>query len=170
MGLWAGWQGPSLMGLKEPVWGGKVNQPGKTWEQTQRGNWAQILRQAEGLRVGRRQGKQEGDAEAGTPVFHGKWQRWPGGWRQVTGAFSPSGARPWDLLAVQRLGEVPRSCPTLRPHEHQAPPSMGFSRQEYWCGLPFPSPGDLSNPGIKPRSPALQADALPSEPLGKSNG
>ena len=44
----------------------------------------------------------------------------------------------------------------------QAPPSMGFSRQEYWSGLPFPSPGHLPNPGIKPRSPALQADALTS--------
>ena len=50
---------------------------------------------------------------------------------------------------------------------HQAPPSMGFSRQEYWSGLPFPSPGDLSNPGIKPRSPTLQADILTSEPPGK---
>ena len=49
---------------------------------------------------------------------------------------------------------------------HQAPPSMGFSRQGYWSGLPFPSPGDLPNPGIKPRSPALQADALLSEPPG----
>ena len=49
----------------------------------------------------------------------------------------------------------------------QAPPSMGFSRQEYWSGLPFPSPGDLPNPGIEPRSPALQADALTSEPPGK---
>ena len=49
----------------------------------------------------------------------------------------------------------------------QAPPSMGFSRQEYWSGLPFPSPGHLPNPGIKPRSPALQADALTSEPPGK---
>ena len=46
----------------------------------------------------------------------------------------------------------------------QAPQSMEFSRQEYWSGLPFPSPGDLRNPGIEPRSPALQADALPSEP------
>ena len=45
--------------------------------------------------------------------------------------------------------------------------SMEFSRQEYWSGLPFPSPGDLPNPGIEPRSPALQADALPSEPPGK---
>ena len=43
---------------------------------------------------------------------------------------------------------------------YQAPPSMGFSRQECWSGLPFPSPGDLPNPGIEPRSPALQADAL----------
>ena len=50
---------------------------------------------------------------------------------------------------------------------YQAPPSMGFSRQECWSGLPFPSPGDLPNPGIEPGSPALQADALPSEPPGK---
>ena len=46
----------------------------------------------------------------------------------------------------------------------QASPSMGFSRQEYQSGLPFPSPGDVPNPGIESRSPALQADALPSEP------
>ena len=56
---------------------------------------------------------------------------------------------------------------SLRPMDHQAPPSMGFSRQEYWSGLPFPSPGDLPDPGIKPRSPALQADALTSAPPGK---
>ena len=49
---------------------------------------------------------------------------------------------------------------------YQAPLSMGFYRQEYWSGLPFPSPGDLPNPGMEPRSPALQADALPSEPFG----
>ena len=47
---------------------------------------------------------------------------------------------------------------------HQAPPSMGFSRQEYWSELPFPSPGDLPDPGIEPRSPALEAAALTSEP------
>ena len=51
---------------------------------------------------------------------------------------------------------------------YQVPPSMGFSRQEYWSGLPFPSPGDLPDPGIEPGSPALQADPLPSEPPGKS--
>ena len=50
---------------------------------------------------------------------------------------------------------------------YQAPPSMGFSRQECWSGLPFPSPGDLTDPGIKPGSPALQADTLPTEPPGK---
>ena len=50
---------------------------------------------------------------------------------------------------------------------HQTPPSMGFSRQNYWSGLPFPSPGDLPNPRIDLRSPALQADALTSEPPGK---
>ena len=49
---------------------------------------------------------------------------------------------------------------------HQAPLSMEFSRQAYWSALPFPSPGDLPNPGIEPRSPTLQADALPSEPSG----
>ena len=51
----------------------------------------------------------------------------------------------------------------------QAPPSMGFSRKEYWSGLPFPSPGDLPDPGNKPRSPALKADALTSAPPGKPN-
>ena len=44
---------------------------------------------------------------------------------------------------------------------------MGFSRQEYWSGLPFPSPGDLPDPGIEPRSPKLQADTLTSAPPGK---
>ena len=55
----------------------------------------------------------------------------------------------------------------------QAPLSVRFSRQEYWSGLPFPSPGDLPDPGIKPQSPALQADALTSEPpvvLGGTSG
>ena len=50
---------------------------------------------------------------------------------------------------------------------YQAPPSMRFSRQEYWSGLPFPSPGDLPDLGIEAGSPAYQADALTSEPPGK---
>ena len=49
----------------------------------------------------------------------------------------------------------------------QVPQSMGFSRQEYWSGLPFPSPGDLPDPGIEPGSPALEADSLPTELRGK---
>ena len=52
---------------------------------------------------------------------------------------------------------------------HQVSPPMEFSRHEYWSGLPFPSPGDLPDPGIEPGFPALQADALPSEPPGNSN-
>ena len=52
---------------------------------------------------------------------------------------------------------------TLWTVAHQVPPSMGFSRQEYWSGLPFPSPENLSNPGMRPGSPALQVDSLPSE-------
>ena len=56
---------------------------------------------------------------------------------------------------------------TLWTVAHQAPPSMGFSRQKYWSGLPFPSPGDLPNPGIEPRSLALHAKALTTELPGK---
>ena len=63
--------------------------------------------------------------------------------------------------SVVRLFETPWTV------AHQTPLSMGFSRQEHWSGLPFPSPGDLPNPGIKPRSLALQADSLLSEPPGK---
>ena len=50
---------------------------------------------------------------------------------------------------------------------YQASPCMGFSKQQNWSGLPFPSPGDLPDPGIEPGSPTLQADALPSDPPGK---
>ena len=60
---------------------------------------------------------------------------------------------------------------TLWTVAHQAPLSMGFSRQEYWSGLPCPPPGDLPDPGIKPASlatPTLQADSLPRSPQGKS--
>jgi len=56
---------------------------------------------------------------------------------------------------------------TLWTIAHQAPPFMGLSRQELWSWLPFPSPGDRPNPGIEPGSPALQAEALLSEPPGK---
>ena len=63
-------------------------------------------------------------------------------------------------------GLVAKSCPTLVTPwtvAHQAPLSMGFSRQEYQSGLPFPSPGDLPDPGVEPGSPTLQADSLLTE-------
>ena len=64
-----------------------------------------------------------------------------------------------------------QSCPILATSWNvalQAPLSMGFSRQEYWSGLLFTSPGDLLDPGVEPESPALQADSLLSEPSGKA--
>ena len=66
--------------------------------------------------------------------------------------------------------KVAQSCLTLcntTVVAYQAPLSMEFSRQAYWSGLPFPSPGDLPNPGIEPGSPALWTDSSPSEPPGK---
>ena len=67
------------------------------------------------------------------------------------------------LLSPMRL------CNSMETVAYQTPLSTAFSRQEYWSGLPFPSPGDLPDPGIEPSSPALQANASPSEPLGKPN-
>ena len=77
-----------------------------------------------------------------------------------------------DINSVKYLTTTPETelHPTLSTPwavACQAPLSMEFSRQEYWSGLPFPSPGDLPNPGIEPRSPALQADSLPTELWGK---
>ena len=69
-------------------------------------------------------------------------------------------------LKVKSLSRV-RLIATPWTVAHQARPSMAFSRQEYWSGLLFPFPGDFPDPGIKPGSPAVQADALRSEPLGK---
>ena len=71
-----------------------------------------------------------------------------------------------EKVKVKSLSCV-RLFATLWTVAHQAPPSMRFSRQEYWRGLPFPSPRGLPHPGIEPRSPTLQADSLPSEPPGK---
>ena len=74
------------------------------------------------------------------------------------------------MLSSVQFSSVAQSCATLCDPwtvAHQAPLSMGFSRQEYWSGLPFPSPGDLPDPGIKPTSPTLQADTLTSAPPGK---
>ena len=72
------------------------------------------------------------------------------------------------LAAVKSLSHV-RLFAAPWTIAYQASPPVGFSRQEYWRGLPFPSPGDLPDPGIEPGSPTLQADTLPSEPPGKSS-
>ena len=73
----------------------------------------------------------------------------------------------WKVKAkVKSLSHV-RLFATPWTVAYQASPSMGFSRQDYWSGLPFPSPGDLPNPGIEPGSPALEAGTLTSEPPGK---
>ena len=80
------------------------------------------------------------------------------------------GSTAWQWSLFQSLPSVCRSvtsdslCPWTAVH--QRPLSLGFSRQESWSGSPFPPPGDLPNPGIKPWSSALQADSLPSEPPG----
>ena len=69
-------------------------------------------------------------------------------------------------IEVKR-SEADQSCLTLcDPIAYKTPLSIEFSRREYWNVLPFPSPGDLPEPGIEPGSPTLQADALPSEPPG----
>ena len=82
------------------------------------------------------------------------------------GMSSPWNALFWLSEQVKSLSHV-RLFATPWTVDYQALQSMGFSRQEYWSGLPFPSPGDLPNSGIEPGSPALQADALLSEPPGK---
>ena len=89
-----------------------------------------------------------------------------GGWR---GIHTKAEAHMWPVswCACILSGFVcVRLFATLWTVAHQAPPSTRFSRREYWSGLPCPLPGDLTDPGIKPGSPALQADSLTSEPLG----
>ena len=74
----------------------------------------------------------------------------------------------WFVLAL--VSEVAQLCPTTWTVAYQAPLSIGFSRQEYWSGLPFPSPGNLPDPGVEPTSPvspALQADPLPPRHQGR---
>ena len=75
-------------------------------------------------------------------------------------AIQPSDSVLHVKVKVKSLSHV-RPFATPWTAAYQAPPSMGFSRQEYWSGMPFPSPGDLPNPGIEPGSPALQGASLP---------
>ena len=103
------------------------------------------------------------------PLSRGSF--WPRDWTWVSciaGRFFPI----WTIKEASktRLSEWVKSLSRVRLFVTpwtvvcQVSPSMGFSRQEYWNGLPFPSPGDLPDPGIKPGSPTLEADALTSEP------
>ena len=78
------------------------------------------------------------------------------------GLYSLNASEEVKSLSHVRLFEAPWTV------AYQAPQSVGFSRQEYWSGLPFPSPEDLPHPGIEPRSPTVEADTLLSEPPGKS--
>ena len=104
---------------------------------------------------------QENPLEEGTVTSSHAW-RIP--WTEKPGRLQ---ATAWRATSVQSSSVQSLSCVRLFATPwtvaRQAPPSMEFSRQEYWSGLPFPSPGDLPNPGIEPRSPALQAEALTSE-------
>ena len=97
-------------------------------------------------------------------TFSNQQQKLPSG-RNNRQHDNPSGCGP-DPWRLRCCVPVTGATPPGPMIAHQSPPSMGFPRQEYWSGLPFPSPGDLLDPGIKPRSPALQVDSLPSEPPG----
>ena len=97
-----------------------------------------------------------------------KTQQWPQDWKRSV--FIPI-PKKGNAKECSSESEVAQSPPTLcDPMDCRLPgsSSMGFSRQEYWSGLPFTSPGDLHDPGIEPGSPIFQADALTSEPPGKA--
>ena len=77
-----------------------------------------------------------------------------------------------EIIGSKKGKALAQSCPTLcDPVDCSLPgtSSMGFSRQEYWSGLPLPSPGDLSYPGMEPVSPVWKADSLPLSQLGSQN-
>ena len=98
--------------------------------------------------------------------LHCNSSSWLGERKCVWNGCSNSGIR--DLVSQLEVKVlVTQMCPTISDPVDEAPLSMEFSRQQYWSGLPFLSPGDLPNTEIKPGSPALQADSLPSEPPGK---
>ena len=90
---------------------------------------------------------------------HMRWQDFPGGNEtdsKIWSFYRSIWKWKWKSLSRVWLFETPQTIQ-----------SMEFSRPEYWSGQPFPSPGDLPNPGIEPRSPTLQADSIPAEPQGK---
>ena len=112
------------------------------------------------------------DREARHSAGHGVTKSWMQISNWTTTAINCRGTQSWTQQQQQLWSEVKSlghvwlfATPWTLAYE--APSFMGSSRQEYWSGLPFLSPGDLPNPGIEPRSPASQTDALPSKPPGK---
>ena len=106
-----------------------------------------------------------GMATSGTPAVDLS-QQWDSDMKGVVGTPGRDQAQAQRKAPAVGIGLVAKSCPTLATPWTIAchdPLTMGLSRQEYWSGLPFPSPGDLPDPGIKSGSPALQADSLPTE-------
>ena len=104
---------------------------------------------------------------AGTPHFHHPGPRFD----PQLGNWEPTGHIVWPTTTKSKSNLVSQSCSTLcNPGTvaYQALLSMGFSRQEYWSGLPCPSPGDLPDPGIGPRSPELKAMQSKFEPSVKA--
>ena len=91
-----------------------------------------------------------------------KTQLWPQDWKISVLVPIPKKVSENKVKLLSRVRLFATSWTVAR----QASLFMRFSRQEYWIGLPFPSPGDLPDPGIEPRFPALQADSSPSEPPG----
>jgi len=83
---------------------------------------------------------------------------------QIMQSYNEVQQKPFVCMYVFVTQSFPTLCDPMDYIAFQAPLSLEFSRKEYWSGLPFPSPGDLPNPGIRPRSPILPADSLPCEP------
>ena len=115
-----------------------------------RGNWRDILH------VGPMKHRYSGKNHIGNKIHH----LFPDRKRKETHP-SPQKLKVEGNSVVNYAAKSLQSCPTLCIIDCQALLSMEFSRQEYWSGLPFPSPGDLPNPWIEHQSPALQADSLP---------
>ena len=145
---------PRASGLaRRGVWGAAVGQAGKgCWDRRARGVWRGGWPREQGHRAPLREPPGRPDPGSGRAA---SWRMCPG----LSGGIRK--------VCVPRHFSRVQPFATLRTVAHQAPLSMGFSRQEHRSGLPSPPPGDLPDTGIKPGSPTLQADSLLSEPSGK---
>ena len=114
--------------------------------------------------------REVGDMESGGGRWEGGGSRLQAKWQPASSIRATLGLSLTSSLAWVKVKSLSRVRLFAAPQTvaYQAPLSMGLSRQQYWSRLPFPSPGHLPNSGLKLGSPALQTDALPSEPPGKS--